>query len=659
MRKRLPLFVGLFLGLFTVAIFWPVIENHFVDYDDHLYVVENPWVQQGLTLNGAAWAFHTSHASNWHPVTWLSHMLDCDLFDLFPGGHHLTNLLLHAANTVLLFLLLRKLTGALWRPALVAALFGWHPLHVESVAWVSERKDVLSTLFWILTTWAYVRYVEKPGWGRYAGALGFFALGLMSKPMLVTLPLTLLLLDYWPLGRLTQIGDANGEDQPPPELLLARWLKLAKEKLPFLGLSAALCIITVWAQHKGGALKSLDSTPISFRCANALSAYGSYLWKMIWPANLAAYYPLPAQPPFLAAVGVGLLLASVTVVLFCLRRRYPFLLVGWLWYLGTLVPVIGLIQVGSQAMADRYTYVPLIGIFVALAWSWAELGPNWPSVRALKLAAAGVALAMLACATGRQLSYWRDGATLFEHVVAVTRANHVSHAAYGIALASQGRSAEAIEQFSEALRLQPNYALAHVSLATELAERGKVTEAIPHFEEVLRLRPDDPGTYNNLGVLLAQQGQVPAAIDRFNAALRIKPDYLNARLNLALAFSKQGKTSEAIACYTTASQLQPLSPEPLDKLAWIMATHPDAQFRDGPSAVRLAQRAAQLCRRPLPEYLDTLGAAYAEAGQFQQAIATVEAALRSATNNRGKDLTLKIQNRLQLYRQGKPYRETE
>ena len=699
MKKWPALFISLLLGLITFALFWPVIDHQFVDYDDHLYVTDNPWVQEGLTLEGTSWAFQTSHASNWHPLTWLSHMLDCSLFDLFPGGHHLTSLLFHVANTILLFLLLKRMTGALWRSALVAALFGWHPLHVESVAWVSERKDVLSTLFWILSIWTYVRYAERPGLTRYLVALGIFALGLMAKPMVVTLPFVLLLLDYWPLGRFSR---PPGENAPKPlapsslepagdevtslrflgfdQRLVAssptvqgqetnnglrgtsprqRWVGLFKEKLPFFALSASLCVVTVWAQHKGGAIKTLDAAPLSFRLANSLTAYGGYLWKMIWPANLAVFYPMPSHALLAKAICASLALAGISVFALCFRRRQPVFLVGWLWYLGTLVPVIGLVQVGSQAMADRYTYIPLIGIFIFVVWGLAEWCSAWPLARPLKITFAGLSLAGFAFMTGHQLQYWQDGATLFERAVQVTRTHHVTHAAFGIALSAQGRTAEAIEQFSESLRLNPNYTLAHASLASELAEQGKLAEATAHLTEVVRLRPDEAGAHNNLGVLLAKQGQIQGAMESFNTALRIKPDYLNARLNLALAFTKQKRTSEAIACYRAAVELQPPSAEPLDKLAWIMATHEDAQFRNGPGAVRLATQAIQISRHSRPGYLDTLAAAYAEAGLFKEAIATEQAALQLASQTGQKEMTSQIQNRLHFYQEGKPYHETE
>ena len=352
------------LALLTLALYWPVVGHDFVNYDDGLYVTDNPHVQAGLTLDNIAWAFSTGHASNWHPVTWLSHLIDFSCFGWFAGGHHLVNVLFHTANTLLLFLLLRRLTGSLWRCAIVAALFAWHPLHVESVAWVAERKDLLSLFFLLLSLSAYVGYVKQPSPGRYTLTLACFALGLMAKPMIVTLPCLLLLLDWWPLARLRLSATDAGENPSPRSHL---W-PLVCEKLPFFALAAASCVVTVWTQHQTGALRTFHAVPLSARLANTVTAYACYLWKMIWPADLAVLYPMPSSWPLAMVLGSALALAGLSLFAWRWRTQFPWVVVGWCWFVVTLVPVIGLVQVGEQAMADRYTYLPLIGVFLALTW---------------------------------------------------------------------------------------------------------------------------------------------------------------------------------------------------------------------------------------------------------------------------------------------------
>ena len=686
MIKRRLLAISLLLGVFTFALFWPLIYDSFVEYDDDLYVTANETVQQGLTLDGIGWAFHTFHASNWHPLTWLSHMLDCTLFEMFAGGHHLTNLLFHIANTIILFLLLHRMTGAIWRSSVVAALFAWHPLHVESVAWVAERKDVLSTFFWLLCLWSYTHYAQQSTRNRYLLTLAFFALGLMSKPMLVTLPFVLLLLDYWPLRRMGPIdfcGSAKLEEgNDPTEIKNSRdpsvsanpdlvprdphaknsafqicW-PLLREKIPFFALSVAACIVTILAQNK--AMAPLRSAPFWYRIGNGLNGYCAYLAKTFWPHHLAIFYPLPSHIRLSQAIPAALLLASITILFVAMRRRQPAFITGWLWFLGTLVPVIGLVQVGSQAMADRYSYVPLLGVFIIMAWGLAEMARIWTAARPFLIGGTSLALISCAYATGERLQTWSGGGVaLFSEANRITPRNPQVHVALGIVLGANARSEEAISHFREALRLWPDYPLALLSLASELSEHGQIAEAITNLDHAVRLTPRDPVPHNNLGVLLAKQGDFQSAIEHFRTAIRLNPDYLNAHLNLAMAFNKQKKTAEAIGCYRIAAKLQPQSPEPLEKLAWLLATNPDPQFRDGPSAVALARRATELSHSGMSGYLDTLAAAYAEAGLFKEAIATGQSALQSARGAGQKQLSSEIQNRLQLYSASKPYHELE
>src|SRR5947209_4968602 len=534
MNKRQDLYISVLLLLLTALVYWPVTQHEFINYDDHLYVTDNPIVQEGLTIEGVQWAFQSFQASNWHPITWLSHMIDCSLFYVYPGGHHLTNLLFHLANTVLLFQFLHRLTGARWRAALVAALFAWHPMHVESVAWVAERKDVLSTLFLILSLWAYLRYTERPAAPRYLLALSLFALGLMSKPMLVTLPCLLLLLDYWPLGRLRanslpwSHGDGSGET---PARSIS-WLLL--EKVPFFALSFISCVLTVWAQHKSGALKSLQVVPLVSRSWNALVSYAAYLGKMLWPAKLAVFYPL-AENSFLVIIVSGLVLAALSVLTWRGRRQQPYLMVGWLWYLGTLIPVIGLVQVGGQAMADRYTYIPFIGLFVMIAWGMAEWASHGPSRQRLLVPFCAVLLLGCLGATGSYVGDWQNSHTLFEHALKVTENNFVAHNNLGVALKDQGKVPEAIAHYLEAVRINPGDAGAHFNLAINFADQGNIAPALFHFSEVERLKRDDAEKDNLFGIALAKQGRLEEAVQHFYKGLRRDPGYPKTHYNLGFA----------------------------------------------------------------------------------------------------------------------------
>ena len=486
--------ICLLLILITCVVYLQVLDYEFVYFDDTLYVTENHWVQNGLTIDGVGWAFTTSHASNWHPLTWLSHMLDCQLYGLNPRGHHLTSVLLHIANAVLLFLVLNRMTGAQWASGFVAALFALHPLHVESVAWVAERKDVLSTFWGLLTLWLYAGYVEHPRRIRYLFALFTFALGLMTKPMLVTLPFVLLLLDYWPLERIrveqlpgestSTIGASNMQRSPILGLL---W-----EKAPFLALAAVSSTVTFIVQRSSGTMAALDVYPVKIRVANALLSYVAYMWQMIWPQNLAVIYPHPGNSlSMLQAFGAGLLLVFISIAAMRAARRHPYLTVGWLWYLGTLVPVIGIVQVGMQAMADRYTYVPLIGLFIIIAWGVPDLLASYRYRRAIISVGSGGLLSILIIITWVQLHHWRNTVTLFQHTLRVTSKNFLAHNNLGAALADLGKIQDAISHYRKALEINPSYWLAHNNLATTLAEKGDPKEAFAHYQEALKIKPDD------------------------------------------------------------------------------------------------------------------------------------------------------------------------
>jgi len=561
-RHFLTLCISLVLIAVILAVFWQVRNHEFIKFDDDEYVTNNPHVKSGLTLSGAIWAFVAMHSNNWHPLTWLSHMLDCELYGLNPGGHHLTNLLIHIVNTLLLFLVLKRMTGARWRSGFVAALFALHPLHVESVAWVAERKDVLSTFFWMLTMETYLRYVNYPRFHRYLLVLLCFAMGLMSKPMLVTLPFVLLLLDYWPLGRFRfgQLrSDCNVSTQKSLNLSDQRLsvLQLVLEKTPFFVLSAVASILTFLAQQSGGTVKSLKFFPSEARIANALVSYVSYIWKMIWPSRLGFFYPYPDRVPIWQITGAVLLLGSISFLVIRASYKRGYLGMGWLWYLGTLVPVIGLVQVGLQAMADRYTYVPLIGLFIMIVWGIHDILKGWRHRNTAFAVSAGLLISILAIVTWAQVQHWQNSITLFKHTVDVTSENSLMHYDLGVIMLRQGRYPEAIAHLSESLRIEPDDADAHNNLGIALGRQGKIPEAMIHYAEALRIKPDFAGVHNNLGVALARQGKIPEAMVHYAEALRIKPDFAEAYGNLGNSLAQQGRIEEAIAHYKEALRIKP------------------------------------------------------------------------------------------------------
>jgi len=561
-RDRSGLWITLLLVIAVAGIYWQTSGHGFISFDDDAYVTKNTVVQRGLKWSGVVWAFESAHASNWHPLTWLSHMLDCELSGLDARGHHLTSALLHLVNTLLLFLLLTRLTGLPWRSGFVAAAFAVHPLHVESVAWVAERKDVLSTAFWMLTTLAYVRYARGPSVKRYAAVALLFALGLMAKPMLVTLPLTLLLLDYWPLGRFAGEGRGQG-----------RHGRLILEKVPLFALAAASCVITYLAQRPQ-AVAALDLFPIGIRVENALVAYVSYIGKMVWPARLAIFYPHPesALPAWqVAAAALGLVGITAAV----LRLRRPYLVVGWLWYLTTLLPVIGLIQVGMQSMADRYTYVPLIGLFVAVAWGAADLIPAAASERPrsrrerrrrdrdvharispLAIPALAV-IVVLAYGAWLQTGRWRDSRSVFRQAVGATSRNYMAQNGLASAMFEDGEVEEAIAHYRKAIAIRPRYARAHYNLAVALESLGKLDEAAGEYGKAVAFRPDLAEAHNNLGSILARQGRTGEAVDHYSRALQIDRGFAVAHCNLALLLMEQGKLDEAVKSFSAAIRLKP------------------------------------------------------------------------------------------------------
>ena len=593
--------LGILLLLLVGAAFQPSLRNGFVSYDDDGYVTTNLHVQAGLSWESVKWAFRPNQSTgNWHPLTWFSHELDCQLFGLRAWGHHLTSLLLHGWSTVLLFVVLRRMTGAIWRSCFVAAIFGLHPLRVESVAWVAERKDVLSTLFFMLTLWAYVRYAETRSpksevrtpdaestprsavpsarfevrgsppashtsrhcW--YWTAVVMFTLGLMSKPMLVTLPFLLLLLDYWPLGRFSAaapVPDNQGSNFAPRPAQLQNSnlprLHLLVEKAPFFLLAGASSAVTFCVQKTAGAMA--DMAPLSWtaRAANALVAYCRYLGKLFYPAKLAFFYPHPAHWPAGTVLAAGLLLAAFTVLALGLRRSHPWALVGWFWFVGTLVPVIGLVQVGMQSMADRYNYIPSIGIILVCAWGAQELTQQRRSrVVAVSLAAAALTLLCLAL-TRRQVGYWRNSETLFRQALAVTENNYLACLLLGGALTDRGETEEAIELYRRAVQIAPFYQDGRNIYGNALLSKGRFEEAVIQFREALTLDPNSAEAHNGLGAVLKSQGQLDDAIGQFELAAALKPALVEAHSNLGNALALKGRFAEAIRQFEEALKLKP------------------------------------------------------------------------------------------------------
>ena len=571
--SRWPRWPGALLFLVVLGVFLPALRHDFITYDDPAYVVGNPHVASGLTAENIRWAWTSFEHSNWHPLTWMSHQLDCTLFGLAPWGHHLTNILLHAAATLVLFVWLRRATGFRWRSLVVAALFGLHPLRVESVAWIAERKDVLSVLLGLFTLWAYTAYAQRRAAGRpragwlYAAALFLFALGLTAKPMLVTLPCVLLLLDLWPLAR-------------APLAAPRAWPRLLAEKLPFFALAAVSCVLTAKAQAAGGAVKALEDFTPAARIANALLAYAQYLGKLLWPADLAVLYPnFGEQPPLGATLLCGALLLSLTgAAALALRRGRPWALAGWLWFLGTLVPVIGFVQVGGQTMADRYSYLPSVGVTLVLVWLAADLSAGLPCRRLMLAVAAGAGIAACVVATSLQLRHWRNSIALFQHTVAVTENNWMAH--YNLHLAyrtSPATAQEAREEFQRMAAIIAAIAERHNRRGVALLrEPGRTAEALAAFEKAIRIKGDEPAPRLNLGRALRQQpGREEEAVAQFRAVLRSDPENGEALLELGRTLATlPGRLDEAIAQLRVALFTLPETAETHAALAAALARDP-------------------------------------------------------------------------------------
>ncbi len=594
---RLRCLLAAALAAATLLLYYPAGGHQFILLDDDLYVTENPQVRAGLTAASFAWAFSTSHTGNWHPLTWLSHMADVSLFGLDAGWHHRVNVFLHVLNTVLLFFLLSRATGATWRSGIVAALFAVHPLHVESVAWVAERKDLLCAMFFLLSLRMYVGYAEQGGKGRYAASLGSFLLALLSKPMAVTLPFVLLLLDFWPLGR-------AGGMRPDGESRKKALSGLLIEKAPYFALTLLFCAVTLYVQAGNANAVPLAHLPVGKRISTAFVAYAAYLWKTVWPSGLAVFYPRPLAaasvvPLWKSGAAFALVAAVCAAVVLHFRRR-PYLAVGWFWYLGTLVPVIGLVQVGGQSMADRYTYIPLIGVFVAAVWGCAEADAG-SRTRSLVLGvAAAAAVAAFAFAARVQLSYWGSSERLFEHALNATRDNWLIHNNMGKVLEREGRHADAEFHWREAMRIAPGFVQPRLNLADVLARQGRLPEAAALLDEALRIRPDDEVSHNNLGTVLFGLGDLDGAARHFREAIRIASGYDLPRFNLGLALQRQGRVAEAIAAYRDALRINPAYREAQAQLELALAVYGDTEREDTPPRPPRSP-ASSSAGRPVPE----------------------------------------------------------
>ena len=685
------------LILFTWLAYYPVIHNSFINLDDVQYVTANPHIQRGVNAATVKWAFTTFEASNWHPLTWLSHALDCQLYGLNPAGHHATSLVLHLCSVLVLFFLLVRLTGQPWPSGFAALLFALHPMHVESVAWVAERKDQLSALFLFLTLLAYTHYArarqaQRSGLGFYGLAIVLYTLGLLSKPMLVTVPCLMFLLDYWPLNRVETPSKAffpSSILHPPSSQVAAQPRQLLMEKIPFVLLACASCMVTFLAQRHGNAVKDLADFPFADRVQHALVAYAWYLEKLFWPADLSAYYQLRRSEPLSYVMGAATLLLGISVFAICQARRRPFLLVGWLWFLIMLMPVIGLVQVGNQAWADRYTYLPYVGLSFMITWgarSSLQQYPRWVPLACILAVTASGCWFWLA---RQQVQYWKNARTLFAQAVHVDQYNEHAWTLLGLeymmnendvdqatncfqrAVAINPRSFYGWFALSHAQVLKGDYAAAEVSLRTAisdapnrpdqyvvladiLAKTGRYPEAIEAIHSAMALNANLPGIHARLGSLYVMARMPDRALPELRQAIAADPQDADAEFNLAQACEQTGQLTEAAAHYRRTVALDPANTIAANNLAWWLATAPDSAQRDGPEAMRLAERACNQTHYRQPLLMGTFAAACAQAGRFDDAISLAQQACVVAAANGQTNLLQRNQELLERYRQHLP-----
>jgi tetratricopeptide (TPR) repeat protein len=688
--------LGVIFGIFAVlaAITWLIfgqtVAHQFVTYDDPNYVYENAKVAAGLSPESVFWAFTHTVGGNWHPLTVISHMLDCQLYGLRPAGHHFTNVLLHTIAVILLFLALRQMTGTLWQSAFVAALFAIHPLHVESVAWISERKDVLSAVFFMLTLGAYIRYVRTLSLKYYLLVLLWFVFGLMSKPMLVTVPFVLLLLDYWPLKRLTPKAPAKvGHQRRVGDRANIRRIFL--EKIPLLFLSFASCAATLLAQRHF--IDPIGHLSLMDRLGNAAVATVIYLRQLVWPSGLSVFYPHPRHSLSLVQVLVAaLFLTAVSAAAFMYRRRHPYFLTGWFWFLGMLLPVSGIIQVGEQAHADRYMYLPQIGLYILVTWFVADTVSSWRNRRILLGMAMASSIVLLMYPAWKQTSYWRDGRALWTHALAVNPQNdtaHISlcdldlrenrlddaifhartaaeiqpdsadaHSRLGVALSASGQNEEASIHFKKALETHQIRPRVHYNIATLLLNSGHLDEALADFEKAMELDPHLAKVHHNIAMILLRQGQLDQAIAHLQKELQVNPASAEAHNDLGIVWSQQGRIDQAINEWQKTLELQPGNLNAYCNLVWVLATFPDGAIRSGPKAVALGEHALKLSGEKDPRIYRLLAAAYAENRQFDKAIETAQRGSELATKQGNYAAANALESNIDLYRKSLPLRDS-
>jgi len=716
-KKWLIFLICLALVLTTLTVFCQMCRHDFIAFDDNIYIVGNSNVNTGITRAGLIWAFTKAHAYNWHPLTWISHMMDCQFYGIQAGGHHITNMLFHIANTVLLLLVLNLMTGSLWASAFVAAAFALHPLHVESVAWASERKDVLSTFFWMLTMLVYVFYIRRPQIKKYLLLLAVFALGLMAKQMLVTLPFVLLLLDYWPLKRIKfkQHNLDKPQHQHSGSVSISKCLL---EKVPLLVLAAIAGAIVYFIQHSTEMVKSFSDYPLVYRITNAVVSYIAYAGKTFWPTNLAIFYPHPKGdlPTWHIASSVALLIGITTVAIWKIKK-YPYLIVGWMWYVISLAPVIGIVQIGLHARADRYTYIPLTGLFIIIACGSRDLCARLANRKAILSTIAAIILSILAVMSFCQVRHWRNSMTLFKHATDVVEDNWWAHHYLAWEFLYKGEIDQAAIHLEEVLRIDPDNAAAKSEIGNIYLQRGRFNEAVQIYQQLLPELPENPDDLDdldglgvqagqrgklsrtveiytesrvNLGIALEYSGKLDESIKNYAEALRVRPNYLPARKCLANTLVKRGKLDKAeiqynyalqinndqpeihyrlgdvyykqrkfdlaVTHWTETAKLKPDFPYVFINLAWVLAARELPNIKNPDKAIEYAEHACKLTNYQLPEALDPLAAAYAATGKFKLAIETAERAIKLADSMGNKALSKEIQIRLALYKNSKPYR---
>jgi protein O-mannosyl-transferase len=680
-QKQIILLISAALITVTLIAYEPIRYNGFITaYDDCEYITNNPQVTSGITWKTLGEAFTMPHAFMWHPLTTISHMLDYEIYGLNPAGHHFTSLLIHIINVLLLFWIMKSLSSSIWLSAFIAAVFALHPVQVESVAWAAERKTVMSGLFWLLTTAAYIYYTRRPGFRRYLLVFAVYGLCILTKPVVVTLPFALLLLDYWPLERFSK------------QKFSPKWLIL--EKIPLIAMSTFLSIITFFSQQHGGVVSSLSRMPLNFRLANMFLSYIRYIGKLIWPSGLAICYPHPRTTfddiRVVICAALFILLSVLFIVIF---RRKKYASVGWLWYLGTLVPVIGLIQSGAQAMANRYMYIPMLGLLIIIGWGVKDFIEKRPLAKIAVIILSAAALTSLLLLTRLQVGYYQNSLKLFQYALSATKDNPVAENSYGCALLAENRLDEAELHLRKAISQAPAFVVAitnlakvymeegkyneavknltliiehneatadtYYNLASVLSVQNKLDEAVNNFQKALELNPNDPDTYKRLGIVVMIMGKNNEAIEYLNKSLKIKPNQVEVYANLGTAYSQLGRNDMAISNWEKALNLQPNSVDVLNNMGWVIATSPDMTTQTAEKAIAYSRRACELTGYNNAEYLDTYAVALAAAGKFEDAKTVAQRALGIAKATGQEKQASDIENRLKLYESGQLYRPAQ